>query len=178
MNLAQASIDAMRRIAKDYSAGEEIDLHWKSALPETQDIFANEIFLTLHRRYINVLMKRKAARVAQAIPPRDVSDLDDAMLTLHCWIREAWLGVSDDRKFQAFVDSNVKGFIHTPDPIHWVNPSGIWFPISGSTAREIHFSLIEHYKQARFAQDCYAELIRRGRKNEVKKICACFANRF
>ena len=45
MNLAQASIDAMRRIAKDYSVGEEIDEHWESVLPETQDIFANEVFL-------------------------------------------------------------------------------------------------------------------------------------
>ena len=169
MNLIEASIDVMRRIAKDYSVGEEIDPHWESVLPETQDIFANEVFLTLHRRYINTLMQHKAARIAQAIPPRDISDLDDTVLTLHCWIREAWLGVSDDREFQAFVDSNIRRFIHPPDPLHWVNVSGILLPISEEVAGQIPLSLIERYKQAYFAKHCYAELVRRGRRNEVIK---------
>ena len=114
-------------------------------------------------------MKRKAARIAQEAPLRDVKDLDDAMLVLHCWIRETWLGISDDPEFQAFIDSNVKGFIHPPDPLHWVDVSGILLPISEGVSRQIPLSLIERFKQARFAKHCYTELVRRGRKNEVIK---------
>ena len=169
MNLIEASIDAMRRVAEANSEGGEIDSHWKSVLPETQDIFANEIFLTLHRRYINEPMKHKAAEIAQKAPLRDIGGLDDAKLVLHCWIRETWLGVSNDQEFQAFVDTNVREFIHPPDSIHWVNASGIFLPLSEGTARQIRFLLIERYKQARFAQHCWAELVRRGRRSKVKK---------
>ena len=155
MNLIEASIDVARQVAEANSEGGEIDSHWKSVLPETQDIFASETFLTLHRRYINEPMKYRAADIAQKVPLRDIGGLDDAKLTLHCWIRDKWLGVSDDREFQAFVDNNVREFIHPPDPIHWVNASGIFLPLSEGTVRQIHFSLIERYKQARFAKNLF-----------------------
>ena len=169
MNLIEASIEGMRRIAGANSVGKEIDEHWKSVLPEIEDIFANEIFLTLHRLYIDGPMKHEAAQIAQKVALPDISDLDDAKLTLHCATREVWLRISDNHEFQTFVDDNIRGFIHPPDPIYWVNPSGILLPISEGTIKQIFFSLIERYKQAYFAQHCYAELVRRGRKSEVKK---------
>ena len=60
---------------------------------------------------------------------------------------------------QALVDNNVKGFIHPPDRVHWINFSGILLPICEGIARQIPLSLIERHKQARFAQHCYAELV-------------------
>ena len=169
MNLMEASIEGMRRIAVANSEGQGIDEHWESVLPEIKDIFENEIFLTLHRLYIDEPMKCEAAQIAQKVSLPDISDLDDAKLTLHCTIREVWLGISDCHEFQTFVDDNIRGFIHPPDPTYWVNPSGIWLPISEGTVKQIFFLLIERYKQACFAQHCYAELVRRGRKSEVKK---------
>lgn len=169
MNLIEASIDAMRRVAEANSEGGEVDSHWESVLPETQDIFANEVFLTLHRSYINESMKHRAVQIAQKAPLRDLRDLDDAKLVLHCWMREAWLGISDNQEFQALVDNNVKEVIYPPDPIRWVNASGMLLPLSEGTARQIHFSLIERYKQAHFAQHCGTELICRIQKNNVKK---------
>ena len=124
---------------------------------------------TLHRWYINEPMKHSAARIAQTFQPRDISDLDDATLWLHCLTRGVWLGISDEPEFQAIVDSNVKGFIYPPDLICWVNPSGIWIPLSEGTARQIHCSLIARYKQAYFTQHCWAELLRRNPRNEAQK---------
>ena len=170
MNLIEASIEGMRQIAVANSEGEGIDKHWESVLPEIEDIFANEIFLTLHRWYIDDSMEYRARQIAQEAPLSDISDLDDATLALHYVTRRMWLGINYDHEFQTFVDSNVKGFIHPPDPIHWViNASGILLPISEGVASQIPLSLIERFKQAYFAEHCYAELVRRGRRNEVIK---------
>ena len=168
MSFIEETIDIIHCLARENSEGDEIDQYWESVLPEVLDISANEIFLTLHRWYINAQMKMSAAQLAQKAPLPDVTDLDDATLDLHCWMREAWLGISDDREFQSFVDSNLKGFIHPPDPVYWVNPSGILLPISVGTARQIYFSLVERYKQIRFTQHCWSELMRRIRENEAK----------
>ena len=145
-------------------------------MPEIEDIFANEIFLALHRWYIDEPMEYRARQIAQKAPLRDISDLDDATLALHYVTRRMWLGISDDHEFQAFVDSNVKGFIHPPDSLHWVDVSGILFPISERVARQIPLSLIERFKQAYFAEHCYAELVRRGRRNEVIKYAFVLLN--
>ena len=169
MNLINLANQTITRIAKEDSKGGEIDKHWKSVLPELQDIAANEIFLTSHRRYINESMIHWAAQIAQTIQPRDVSDLDDAKLWLHCSMRGVWLEISDNPEFQAIIDSNIKEFIHPLDSIYWVNPSGVWLPLSEDTARQIHFSLIERYKQFYFAQHCLAELLRRNPRNEAQK---------
>ena len=53
MNLIEVSIEGMRQLAKNDSAGEGIDEHWEAVLPETYDIMANEIFLALYGRFIN-----------------------------------------------------------------------------------------------------------------------------
>ena len=169
MNLIEASIEGMRRIAVADSKGGKIDSHWESVLPEIEDIFANEIFLALHRWYIDEPMEHRAGQIARKAPLRDVKGLDDATLALHYVTRRMWLGISYDHEFQVFVDCNVKGFIHPPDPIHWINASGILLPISEGIARQIPLSLIERFKQANFAEHCYAELVRRGRRSEVIK---------
>ena len=168
MNFVEETVDIINCLARERSEGDEIDPHWKSVLPEVSKIAENEIFLTLHRWYINEPMKMDAAQHAQQARPRDLKDLNDATLHLHCWMRESWLGISDDRAFQSFVDSNLKGFIHPPDPVHWVKPSGILLPISAGTARQIYFSLVERYKQYRFAQHCWDELMRRIRTSEAR----------
>lgn len=178
MNLMEASIEGMRRIAVANSKGGKIDSHWESVLPEIEDIFANEIFLTLHRWYIDDLMEHRARQIAQEAPLRDVKSLDDATLALHYVTRRMWLGITYDHKFQTFVDSNVKGFIHPPDPVHWIiNASGILLPISEGVAGQIPLSLIERFKQAYFAEHCYAELVRRGRRNEVIKYAFVLLNK-
>jgi hypothetical protein len=169
MNLMQMVTDTLTRIAEDHSKGRQIDKHWKSVLPEVQDIIQHEIFLTIHRQYINEPMKCRAAEIAQTIQPRDISDLDDATLVLHCSTRRVWLGIGDEPEFQAIVDSKVKGLIYSPDPICWVNPYGVWLPLSEGTARQIESSLIERYKQGCFAQHCWTELLRRNPRNEAQK---------
>ena len=102
MNLIEASIEGMRRIAVANSKGGKIDSHWESVLPEIEDIFANEIFLTLHRRHIDESMEYRARQIAQKAPLRDVSGLDDAKLVLHCVTREMWLGISYDHELSSF----------------------------------------------------------------------------
>ena len=177
MNIMEASIEGMRRIAVANSEGGKIDSHWESVLPEIEDIFANEIFLTLHRWYIDEPMEYRARQIAQKASLRDVRGLDDATLALHYLTRRMWLGISYDYKFQDFVDSNVKGFIHPPDSSHWIiNASGILLPISEGIVRQIPLSLIERFKQAYFAEHCYAELVRRGRKNVVTKYAFVLLN--
>ena len=87
MNLIEAGIEGMRQLAENDSAGDGIDEHWQAVLPETYDIMANEIFLAMHGRFINESMMRQAYEVARNLPLRDVSDIDDAELFLHCLVR-------------------------------------------------------------------------------------------
>ena len=169
MNLIEASIDMTQHIAEENSQGEGIDSYWKSVLPEIEEIFANEMFLTQHRADINEPMKHKALQIAQKAPLRDVGSLDDAELVLYCWMYNTWWGISDDPAFQVFVDNDVRGFIHLPDRTYWVRPSGLLLPISEGIARQIHFSLIERYKQARFAEYCWDELMHSIQGSEVKQ---------
>ena len=169
MKLIEASVNMTQRIAEENSQGEGIDSYWKSVLPEIQNICANEIFLTQHRSDIDEPMKRRAWQIAQKAPPRDVGNLDDAELVLHCWMNETWRGISDDPEFQAFVDNDVRGFIHLPNRTYWVRPSGLLLPISEGIARQIHFSLIERYKHARFAEHCWDELMHSIQRSELKQ---------
>ena len=169
MNLIEASIDITQRIAEENSEGEGIDSYWQSVLPEIQNICANEIFLTQHRSDINEPMKHRALQIAQKAPLREVGSLDDAELVIYCWMYKTWWGISDDPAFQAFVDNNVRGFIHLPNRTYWVNPSGILLPISEEIARQIHFSLIERYKQVRFAEHCWDELMHSIQGSKVKQ---------
>ena len=92
MTLMKMATDTLTRIAEDHSEGGKIDKHWKSVLPEVQDIIQHEIFLTIHRQYINEPMKCRAAGIAQTIQPRDIRDLDDATLVVHCSARGGVVG--------------------------------------------------------------------------------------
>ena len=177
MNLVDAGIDCMRQIAKNDGGGKGIDAHWEAVLPETDDIMANENFLALHHHYINDLLKREAAQVAQTCPPREIGNLADATLVLHCLVRGIWLGIAYDSKFQKFVNGNVTGVIHTvqgvrcqPNPNVWVRSSGLWLPLFVGTDRKIFYSVVEQHRQYYFAQHCWEELRRRhpARNNIVK----------
>lgn len=153
-----------------YSRGEDIDKYWKGVLPETLDVAANEIFLALHRSYINEPMKQSAARLAQTVQPRNnIANLDNATLWLHCINRKVWLGISENREFQSIVDHNHGVIYNTTDPIRWVKPSHIWLPQFDGIVKQIYRSLVERYKQFYFARHCWTELIRRGRQNEYTK---------
>ena len=158
MDFVEYTADILTRIAKKNSEGDDLDSHWESVLPEILQIAEDEIFLTVYRWYINQPMKIDAAQHAQNLPLPDVTKLDDATLYLHCWMREAWLGISDDPAFQSYVDDNLKGFIHPPEPFYWVPASGILLPISEGTARQLYFALVERYKQMRFAALCADQL--------------------
>ena len=138
-------------------------------MPETLDIAANEIFLTLHRLYINKPMKQSAMRLAQTVPPRSIDKLDYATLWLHCIVRKAWLGIGEDREYQALVDQHHGVIYNTTDPIRWVKPSFIWLPQFDGIVRQIYLSLVERYQQFYFAQHCWTELIRRGQQNKYVK---------
>ena len=177
MNLIETSLQFMYHFAESDSPGEGIDRYWKSVLPETQVIIENEFFLTLHHHYINELVKREAAQMAQTLAPSDVSDLADATLVLHCLVRGMWLGIAYDPKFHAFVNGNVSGTIHMvrgimrkPDPFLWRKSSYLWLPVSVGVDRQIFLALVEQYKQYRFAQRCWTELTRRHSPgNDVEK---------
>ena len=167
MNLIDTSIESMRRIAENASVGEGIDEHWKAVLPDSYDIIANEVFLTLNRHYIDELMKCWARDIAQSLPPRDVSNIVDATLVLHIEVREMWLGIADNPEFQAYVDNNVKGVIHAvrgvvhkPNLIEWAKSLRLWPPPSTGFALQFGPALIERYKQVLFAERCWTELRR------------------
>ena len=159
MDFVEYTADILTRIAKDNSEGEEMDCHWKSVLPEILRIAEDEIFLTIYRWYIDQPMKIDAAQQAQNLLLPDVTKLDDATLYLHCWMREAWLGISDDPAFQSYVDDNLTGVIHPPEPVYWVPASGILLPISEGTTRQLYLVLVECYKQMRFAALCADQLM-------------------
>ena len=159
MDFVEYTADILTRIAKDNSEGDELDSHWESILPEILQIAEDEIFLTVFRRYTDQSMKIDAAQQAQNLLLPDVTKLDDATLYLHCWMREAWLGISDDPAFQSYVDDNLTGVIHPPEPVYWVPASGILLPISAGTVRQLYLALVERYKQMRFAALCADQLM-------------------
>ena len=131
MNLMEASIDSIQQIAKEYSEDDEIDEHWQSVLPEVSDIMANEIFLTSYRRYINEPMRRWAMSIAQNVPPRDVSNLNDATLVLNNLVRRMLLSFTNNPEYQAIVDDNVGELVFEPNRICWVaSASGVLLPLS------------------------------------------------
>ena len=176
MNLIEESIECMRQIAENDSAGEGIDEHWEAVLPETYDIMANEIFLTIHRQHINDSMKCWAAEVAQTLPSREVSNIDDAKLYLHYLARSTWLGIADNPEFQAYVDDNVKGVIHTvrgimhrPGLIGWAKSSRLWLPLPEQGFVQIAGALVECFKQFLFAEYCWKQLTCRHVGKEVNK---------
>ena len=180
MNLIEVGIEGMRQLAENDSAGEGIDEHWAAVLPETYDIMANEIFLALHGRFINESMMRQACEVARSLPLRDVSDIDDAKLYLHCLVRGTWLGIADNPEFQAHVNSNVNGVIHAaqgtipnPQRIGWARTSRLWLPLSEELNLpdlvEIVGALVERFKQYLFSEHCWHELTRRHVGKEVNK---------
>ena len=176
MNLIEVSIKGMRQLAENDSAGEGIDEHWEAVLPETDNIMANEIFLALHGRFINESMMRQACEVARSLPLRDVSDIDDAKLYLHCLVRGTWLGIADNPEFQAHVNSNVNGVIHAvqgtipnPQRIGWARTSRLWLPLSEEDLVQIVGALVERFKQYLFSEHCWHELTRRHVGKEVNK---------
>lgn len=166
----------MRQLAENDSAGEGIDEHWEAVLPETYDIMANEIFLALHGRFINGSMMHQAYEIARSLPLRDVSDIDDAKLFLHCLVRGTWLGIAENPEFQAHVNSNVNGVIHTaqgtipnPQRIGWARSSRLWLPLSEEYFVQIVGALAERFKQHLFAEHCWHELTRRHVGKDVNK---------
>ena len=176
MNLIEASIEGMRQLAENDSAGEGIDEHWEAVLPETYDIMANEIFLALYGRFLNESMRRRAAKIAKNFPLRKVSDIDDAELFLHCLVRGTWLGIADDPEFQAYVNNNVKGVIHAaqgtvqnPQRIGWTRFSRLWLPLSEEDFVQVIRALVERFKQHLFAEHCWRELTNRHVGQEVNK---------
>ena len=169
MNFLEANLTIMLQIARERSEGEDIDKYWDRVLPEALEFAANEIFLTLHRSYINQPMKKEAAQAAQVLPSREIGNLDYATMWLHCFTREWWLNMSHDEQFQALVDQNHGVIYDTTDPTRWVKPSLIWIPHFDGMIRQIFLSLVERYKQYSFARRCWTEMISRAQKNEYLK---------
>ena len=137
---------------------------------------ANEIFLALHGRFINGSMMRQAYEIARSLPFRDVNDIDDAKLFLHCLVRGTWLGIAENPEFQAHVNSNVNGVIHTaqgtipnPQRIGWARSSRLWLPLSEENFVQIVGALVERFKQHLFAEHCWHELTRRHVGKDVNK---------
>ena len=168
MNFVEETVDIIHCLARKNSEGDEIDPYWKPVLSDVSKIAENEICLALHQCYINESMKADAAQYAQNVPLPDVTDLDDATLYLHCWMRVSWLGIGDDPKFQSYVNNHLKGFIHPPERVYWVNVSGVLLPISEGTVRQIYFALVERYKQFRFDQHCWDELMDRIQADKTR----------
>ena len=169
MDFMGTTIDIMYRLAREHSPRGIIDKYWERILPEALDIAANEIFLALHRVYINEPVKQSAFSLAQTASPRDISKLDDGTLALHSITRQVWLGISETSEFQSLVDKNHGIIYNTTDPVRWVKPAGIWLPHFSGIITQIYRSLVERYKQLLFARRCYAELVRRGRQNPYIK---------
>ena len=173
MNFIEANMYAIQQAIRDVLPGNKLDEHWERVLPEALDFAKNEIFLTLHRLYINESMKQNAARIAQTIPPRDIGDKDDATLMVHCIARMYLLRMSNNTEFQTLVDQSRSIIYDTTDSVVLVKPSRIWLPHSDRLARQLFLSLVERYKQVFFAQRCYQhcvnELMRLAQKNQYIK---------
>ena len=116
MDFMETTIDIMYRLAREHSPRGIIDKYWQRILPEALDIAANEIFLALHRVYINESIKQSAFSLAQTAPPRDISKLDDGTLALHSITRQVWLGISETSEFQSLVDKNHGVIYNTAAP--------------------------------------------------------------
>lgn len=168
MDLKDVVIDSWRKIAVDNSAGEGIDEDWEDVLPETYDITANEIFLTLHRHCVDDSMNCRAAEMALNQPARITDEIDDGKLFLHCLVRWSSLGIADDPNFQTFVDSIANGEILPTQEdninqqrIGWAKPSRIWLPLSEENYDRIFGALVERFKQYLFAEHSWHTLTRR-----------------
>ena len=149
---------AIEEIARENSAGRDIDPHWEGILPEVIGLFRNEIFLAKHRSYIDERMIQRACKLAQmTISRRNTKELDIATLALHYWTSKTLSGISKDRNFQVLVDQ-----------MNWVNPSLIWLPACGID-EQVFDAMVDHYERRFFAERCYDELISRGRKSEYLK---------
>ena len=169
MTMMDVTTDVIYQRARETSEGEGIDEHWKSVLPEAIHCADNEIFLVLHRADINTLMERDAALFAQSLPPREIGNLADATLALHCHNRVWLLRMSKNPLFHTLVDQSYGIISNTRDAGRWVKPSLLWLPIPAGFHRQIYDSLVERYKHYFFAERCYAELIHRGRRNPYMK---------
>ena len=161
MTLIEAHTYAIQEAIKDLLPGRKLDEHWKRVLPEALDFAKHEIFLTLHRLYINELMEQNAARIAQTIPPREIDEINDATLMVHSIARMYLLRTSNNPDFHALVDDHRTVIYDTTDPVVFVKPSRIWLPHSNGLARQIFRSLVERYKQIFFAQRCYQRCVDR-----------------
>ena len=169
MTMMDVTIGVIYQRARETSPGEGIDEHWRSVLPEAIHCVENEIFLVLHRAEVNQLMEQDAARYAQTLPPRDISNLDDGTLTLHYYTRFWLMGMSKEPLYQVLVDQSYGVVSNTRDAGRWAKPSFIWLPIPAGFHRQIYDSLVERYKHYFFAERCYAELLHRARKNPYMK---------
>ena len=165
MTLMDVTIGVIYQRARETSPGEGIDQHWGPVLPQAIHCAVNEIFLVSHRAEVHPLMEQHAALHAQSLTPPDISNLDYGTLALHYYTRVWLLGISKEHWFQTLVDQGFDVTSNTRDIGRWVKPSRIWVPL----APHICHSLVEHYKHYFFGQHCYAELVRRARKNPYMK---------
>ena len=165
MTLMDVTLGVIYQRARETSPGEGIDQHWGTVLPQASHCAVNEIFLVSHRAEVHPPMEQHAALHAQSLTPPDISNLDDGTLALHYNTRVWLLGISIEHWFQTLVDQSFDVTSNTRDIGRWVKPSRIWVPL----APHICHSLVEHYKHYFFGQHCYAELVRRARKNPYMK---------
>ena len=169
MTMMDVTREVIYQRARETSAGDGIDEHWKSVLPETNACAANEIFLVLHRAHVTPLMEQNAALFAQDLAPRDVSNLAGGTLALHYWTHVWLLARSKKRLFETLVDQSYGVSSNTRDTVRWVKPSIIWVPNFDGITPHIRRSLVERYKHYFFSQRCREEIVRRGRKNPYMK---------
>ena len=182
MNLKEECIEGLYQVAKKDSVSGTVDEYYQAVLPGVLDCLANEIFLTQNRDCITDRLLASAYQTALLVPLKDVSEDDDAVLTIHYYMRTAILKLHGDSYFRQIVDQSTPieprftkdtyyRAVNIP-AFRWVLTDyrrSLHAATSEGKLGQIVFSLIERYKQSLFMKNCFDEFVQRVQGNVGKK---------
>ena len=182
MNLKEACIEGLYQMAKKESVSGTVDEYYQAVLPGVLDCLANEIFLTQNRDCITNRLLASAYQTALLVPLKAVSEDDDAVLTIHYYMRTAILKLHGDSYFRQIVDQSTPieprftkdtyyRAVNIP-AFRWVLTDyrrSLHAATSEGKLGQIVFSLIERYKQSLFMKNCFDEFVQRVQGNVGKK---------
>jgi len=134
------------------SKSDNIDSHWKDALPDLSLFLGNQVWLWIQRDYMDCQLNKLAWESSQQIEMPDLSLVEDATLSVHAWGRLAVLRTISTKEFQEWVDE-------------YCRPS-IVIPI---TQRQLFLSLVLQWWQVRQIRYYLNEVARRTEGNELAK---------